>query len=602
MKNEYSGIKRVIKFMLKNAAEKKPVLFFVYFLILIRDLLNKAQTVLLPKFLIDELVAVYNGESVEIHIKNAIIYAGLTILCSFIASFVDAVANRIRGLVSEWFDEYFSVQVTDAAMALDYELTEDPHSLDQLTKARDGITHMSGNVCGILNEFFNIINNIVIFIGVIAIIFTTAPWIFPVEVIGVAVTAIINKKIRRIEIWGFFRRNRHNRAFSYLLYELSDFIFGKDIRLYNSAGLFNKKSEERLDSQIETWREQVKQSQKQEYKLNIISALSNFFEYTYVGLLVLFNKITLGSFSMCTSAAQTLTQSCNGIVRSIQEIIKRSQYAEEYIKFTEYKSVITYGNEKIKEGKEHSIEFKNVSFKYPRSDEFILENVSIKIPYGQHLAVVGLNGAGKTTFIKLLCRLYDVTSGEILIDDINIKEYSKEEYRKLLAVLFQDFKILAFSVKENISFGDEVPDSQIEEVLKLSGLWPDIKKMPKKLNTNIAKSFDKEGVEFSGGQKQKLGISRSLYKDSPIVILDEPTAALDPIAEAEIYEDFNKMVGGKTAIYISHRLSSCKFCDKIAVFSNKNIQEYGTHNELMAIKDGIYNQMFTTQAKQYRNC
>ena len=229
-----------------------------------------------------------------------------------------------------------------------------------------------------------------------------------------------------------------------------------------------------------------------------------------------------------------------------------------------------------------------------------MKNVSITIPSGQHLAVVGLNGAGKTTFIKLLCRLYDVSDGEILIDGINIKEYSDQEYRKLFAVVFQDFKLFRFSLRENISFDTQTADSEIEPLLKESGLYDDVQKMPHKADTMMWKGFDKKGIELSGGQQQKLALARALYKNAPVVILDEPTAALDPIAEAEVYDQFNKsLAGGKTAIYISHRLSSCKFCDKIAVFDEGELKEYGSHKELMENKGGVYHKMFTTQAEQY---
>ena len=253
---------------------------------------------------------------------------------------------------------------------------------------------------------------------------------------------------------------------------------------------------------------------------------------------------------------------------------------------------------KISKGR-HVIEFKNVSFKYPRSENYVLRNVSIKIQSGEHLSIVGLNGAGKTTFIKLLCRMYDVTEGEILIDGVNIKEYSDEEYRKLFAVVFQDFKLFAFSLKENIVLGGEYDEDRFTESLKMSGLYEDAMKLEQGADTMIFKSYDEHGTELSGGQQQKTAICRALYKDAPIVILDEPTAALDPMAEYEIYRKFNDLVGGKTAIYISHRLSSCKFCDKIAVFSDDTIKEYGTHDELANIENGIYARMYSVQAKYY---
>lgn len=213
--------------------------------------------------------------------------------------------------------------------------------------------------------------------------------------------------------------------------------------------------------------------------------------------------------------------------------------------------------------------------------------------------MAGQNGARKTTFIKLICRLYDVTEGKILVDGRDIREYSVKEYRSLLAVIFQDFKLFAFSLKDNITAGGAEDKERLEKVLKLSGLYEDAMKLNQGVDTILYKSFDEHGTELSGGQQQKAAISRALYRDAPIVILDEPTAALDPAAEYEIYHKFNRLTEGKTAIYISHRLSSCKFCDKIAVFAEGAIREYGTHKELIRKENGLYAEMFAAQAQYY---
>lgn len=280
------------------------------------------------------------------------------------------------------------------------------------------------------------------------------------------------------------------------------------------------------------------------------------------------------------------------------EVHKACDYAYEYLKFDAIPDAMVKGSKKTSNG-EHIIEFLNVSFRYPRSENYVLRNLNLTIRQGEHLSVVGINGAGKTTFIKLLCRMYDVTEGEIRIDGINIKEYSDDEYRKLFAVVFQDFSLFAFSLKDNIILNEKADDKKLENTLKMAGLYVDAMKLENKVETTIFKSYDEKGTELSGGQQQKTAICRALYRDSPIVILDEPTAALDPIAEYEIYKRFNDLVGGKTAIYISHRLSSCKFCDRIAVFADDTIKEYGTHDELVNIKDGIYAGMYAAQAEYY---
>ena len=301
---------------------------------------------------------------------------------------------------------------------------------------------------------------------------------------------------------------------------------------------------------------------------------------------------------MCVSSASSLYWGLYAIVNGSVEIHKACDYAYEYLKFDAILDAMVKGSKKTING-EHIIEFLNVSFRYPRSEKYVLRNVNLTIRQGEHLSVVGVNGAGKTTFIKLLCRMYDVLEGEIRIDGINIKEYSDDEYRKLFAVVFQDFSLFAFSLKDNIILNEKEDEKKLENTLKMAGLYDDAMKLENKFETTIFKSYDEKGPELSGGQQQKTAICRALYRDSPIVILDEPTAALDPIAEYEIYKRFNDLVGGKTAIYISHRLSSCKFCDRIAVFADDIIKEYGTHDELVNIKNGIYAEMYAAQAEYY---
>ncbi|MBR5897289.1 MAG: ABC transporter ATP-binding protein, partial [Lachnospiraceae bacterium] len=394
---------------------------------------------------------------------------------------------------------------------------------------------------------------------------------------------------------------KHNRVFSYVFYTLTDFRFGKDIRLYNGKDMMTRQADYWANSQTEIWREQAEERVKNDYLGDIVNALRDGISYFYMGYRTLKKYISLGEFTMCVASASKLYQSLLGIGEGVRQINEKCNYAYQYIDFMEYPNVISKGERKA-EDKPHIIEFKDVSFKYPGSDNFVLKHVSIKIDSKEHLSIVGLNGAGKTTFIKLLCRLYDVTEGEILIDGVNIKEYSDEEYKKLFAVVFQDFKLFAFSMRDNIIMGDitaEPTQEKIEEALKLSGLYEDAMNLDNGLDTLLFKSFDEKGTELSGGQQQKTAISRALYRNAPIIILDEPTVALDPMAEYEIYSKFDTLVGNKSAIYISHRLSSCKFCDKIAVFADKTIKEYGTHNELLKIPDGIYSEMFRTQAQYY---
>ena len=216
------------------------------------------------------------------------------------------------------------------------------------------------------------------------------------------------------------------------------------------------------------------------------------------------------------------------------------------------------------------------------------------------MSVVGVNGAGKSTFVKLLCRFYDPTAGEILFNGIPVGKIPYAQYIDLIGVVFQDFKLFSFSVRENIALSEEADRDRLRSCIEQSGLLEKIEGLPKGEDTMVDKQFDPEGIEFSGGEGQKLAIARAIYKNAPVVILDEPTSALDPIAEYDIYRRFSMLSKGKCTVYISHRLSSTKFTDKIAVFSDGFLKEYGNHQELMAVDNGIYKKMFTMQAQYYQ--
>ena len=249
----------------------------------------------------------------------------------------------------------------------------------------------------------------------------------------------------------------------------------------------------------------------------------------------------------------------------------------------------------------YEVEFKNVSFKYPGTENYALKNVNVKFTVGEKLAVVGMNGSGKTTFIKLLCRLYDPDEGEILLNGINIRKYRYDEYINIFSVVFQDFKLLGYPLGENVAGRSSYDKEKALRCLKEAGFNNLDDKMKNGLDTYLYKDIDKEGIEISGGEAQKIALARALYKDAPFIILDEPTAALDPIAEAEIYEKFNDIVGGRTAVYISHRLSSCKFCDEIMVFHEGNIVQKGSHAQLLSDKNGKYYELWNAQAQYYND-
>ena len=249
--------------------------------------------------------------------------------------------------------------------------------------------------------------------------------------------------------------------------------------------------------------------------------------------------------------------------------------------------------------RQYQVEFRDVSFRYPGCDSWALHHVSMKFQIGRRLAIVGENGSGKTTFIKLLCRLYDPQEGQILLNGIDIRKYRYDDYMDIFSVVFQDFKLLSQPLGANVAGSADYDRDRAKQALMDAGFCDRLKEMPKGLDTMLYKNFSEDGVIVSGGEAQKIAIARALYKDAPFIILDEPIAALDPIAEAEIYEKFNEISGDRTAIYISHRLSSCKFCDEIAVFEHGQVIQQGSHEQLLSDKTGKYAELWNAQAQYY---
>jgi len=592
------AIKRTLKFMVSVAWKERPSLFVVYAILFVAQLIQKVQLVILPKFLIDELMLIVGGAPANQHLQNVVLYVALICGSNLLANVMSNVAFQWRSVLEEWFNEYFEVRLAEHTMQMDFEHTEDPEALDQLNRAKEGISWYSGGVVGVLNSVYALIGNITVLLGVSAIILITCPLLLPVQILGLVLISMFNAKNNKIEIESYKDLAGINRIFGYFLFQLADFSYGKEIRLYDSAEMMLQKTDVESRKMAGVWTTMAEKQCKNAWGMDVVNAARDGISYFYIGLLALLKKITVGDFSMCITSASELYRGMLGVVQGCQDIAKRCVYAHQFIKLLEYPVALEKGDKKVT-GEKHVIEFSHVSFKYPRSEQYVLKDINLKITSGEHLSVVGLNGAGKTTFIKLLCRLYDVTEGEILIDGINIKEYSEEEYRKLFAVVFQDFQLFAFSLRDNIALCDTAREDEVNRVLELSGFYEDAQKLPQGLDTMLYKSFDEKGTELSGGQQQKTAIARALYKNAPIVILDEPTAALDPVAEYDIYRSFDTLVGGKTAIYISHRLSSCKFCDRIAVFAENTIKEYGTHDELVGMKNGIYAELFAAQAQYY---
>ncbi len=587
----FNKVLPVIRVLLGTAAKKYPMFFVWESLKNLIFLLQPFLAIFISPLIVDEIVG-------ERNLSKLITYAAVLIIGEFAGSVISGRCDTLLNKYQERLNCYFGVLLGKHAMELDYQLTEDKEALEQLEKAKTGMNWYSGGAFGVTEEVFLLICNLLRVFGFVAIIALHAPLLLVVMVVYSILNLLLVTRQNKIALEAFAKLSKVNRLFGYFGWEIVDTRFGKDIRLYDAKNLMLDSWRNNTRISNEHWKWQADTALPYAMVLNFTNLARSIFAYFYVALLAIRGLFSVGIFTQLVAAESALDAALGGLVSNVTELLKKCNYAYEYVLFMEYPAALPKGDKHIAR-KPHEIEFRHVSFAYPKTDKKILDDISIKIKPGEHLSIVGLNGAGKTTFIKLLCRLYDPTSGEILVDGINIKEYDYKEYMQQLSPVFQDFKLFAFTMGENIAF-DHMDKKKMDEYIDMVGLGEMVEKLENGTDTNLFKYFDEKGVEPSGGEQQKMAIARALYKDSPIMILDEPTAALDPLAEYEVYRQFHTLVGGKTAFYISHRLSSCKFCDKIAVFSNGHIAEYGTHDELIRIPFGIYQEMFEAQAKYYR--
>lgn len=610
----------VMKVMFSTAGKKYPWFFVLEAL---KTLVQAAQPflgVFMTPLLVDELCTTRN-------VRTLVLYTAILLGGEFVLQLVSQGLDTKLQKYQERLNNYFTMQLGQHSMNLDFQLTEDKAALDQLEKANTGMSWYSGGAYGIAEQVFLFLGNVFKIAGFVTVITMHAPLLLVAILVYIVLNAFLTSKRNKVELQAFGRLSNINRLFGYFGFSIVDFRFGKDIRLYDARKMMTEKWAGYSRENNAGWKWQADKTYPYALLSDVMSLLRTLITYLYVGMLVIRKVFSIGTFTQMISAAGALDATLGGLVWNVQELLKRCNYAYEYVLFMQYPEALPKGNAPVKAG-EHRIEFRNVSFAYPGTDQKVLDGVNVTVEPGQHLSIVGLNGAGKTTFIKLLCRLYDPTEGEILLDGRNIQEYDYKEYLAQFAPVFQDFKLFGFTVRENVTIkehgagvdggrakkeggkgesvkdaaaeGDGAEEREIEELLRLTELDGMVAKLPKGIDTRLFKIFEEDGIEPSGGEQQKLAIARALYKAAPVLILDEPTAALDPIAEYEVYRQFHTLVGDKTAFYISHRLSSCRFCDRIAVFSEGKVAEYGSHDELVKRPGGIYAKMFEAQAQYYR--
>ena len=549
--------------------------------------------VVMPKYIIDELTGLQRVEYLAV-------YVGALVLINLVGSILLAY---LEGAMFTSKSEVFSsceCMMAEKLMTCDFESLEDPGFLDIKEKAHR-ILYAEGQGFGaVLDHAFNIAGKVFIFAGLVGVLSTLNIWMVLVFVALVLLNSAVESKVQKRYVSWDIEKAPIERRSAYLLNVIENFEYGKEERIYGLKDFLISRVAKHLGESDAFYKRQTRELNKSQYFTAVTSFFRDAISYIYLISKVIAGSIQIGSFTMYVGAVSQFSTAMNDMMSSIVNIRRFGLYYDELNKYINMPQTMREGEKTVdNETGEYTIKFENVSFRYPGSETYALKNVNITITPSEKLSIVGENGAGKTTFVKLLLRLYDPTEGRILLNGTDIREFDYDEYQNLMAAVFQDFRLFSFTLKENVCFDKECSDEVVIDCLRRSGFGNKLDQLPKGIYTNVYKNFEEDGFEPSGGEGQKIALARALFKDTPVVILDEPTAALDPRAEYEMYQNFNKMSEGKTTIFISHRLSSSRFCDKIAVFAGGEIKEYGSHDELYS-KDGMYHELFDMQAKFYQ--
>lgn len=531
-------------------------------------------------------------------------------------------------LVSKWLQVQFSygqaemwrkkdIAVNNKLMEVDYEAVEDPRIheklawLQQTEKMLDrGVPAQADYLKNMARGTFTLVAGLVMSLGVFSVPLPGTD--MPLFLQNTLFLALIIA-LQLYSLWAGARNARGineisesvtlpmNMLFSAYWPHWQEYSYGKDTRLYTGKALNNALR------QMPAVFDRIYDAFMGKYTSIGVRTVANDIltmglVYGFVGVKAYYGLITpadivlyAGTVTLMMSGLTNLAQNYSKAVRNIPYLTVLGDFLD--IESERYQGTLPVEK---RDDNDYVFEVKNVSFKYPGSDKYALKDVNLKLSVGEKLAVVGMNGSGKTTLIKLLTRFYDPTEGEITLNGVDIRKFNYDEYLELFSVVFQDLKLFSFDIAQNVAAGISPDEERVTEALHMAGFDERLAEMPEGIHTYLYKNFAESGVEISGGEAQKIAMARALYKDAPFVILDEPTAALDPISEFEIYTNFDNMVRGRTAVYISHRLSSCRFCDDIAVFDEGRMVQRGSHDELLRDTGGKYYELWNAQAQYYK--
>lgn len=526
----------------------------------------------------------------------------LQFVCIFITGILSRVNMVVTRIAGELVVNHVTVMMIQKSKEVDLQSYDKPEFYERLENAgrEAGIRPIQ-----ILNAVFSAVSAVISMISFFAILCSVnaaAPFLILILALPSAIVSFVYRKKNFAYVR---RRSTDRRQLAYYSGLLTNKDMVKEIKIFGLSNTFEQKYNQTFQKYFKGLKRLYLKEGAWNIVVSLVSAFVNCLLFYMVAKMVLSGQIMVGDYSLYTGALNSIVSGVTALITALSTIYEGTLFID---------NLITYMNEKQtvvptlnppavpKKHTGHKIELKNVSFCYPQTNTYVIQNLSCVIEPGSTVVLVGLNGAGKTTLIKLITRLYDPTEGEILLDGRNLKEYDLSSLYSLFGTIFQDFGKYAVSAGENISFGQVARPPQpqrVQQAAQKADAEDFITRLPNGYQTQLTRYFDENGIELSIGQWQKLSIARAFYSDSDILILDEPTASLDAIAEQEVYSQFDSLRRDKTTIFVSHRLSSATVADKILVLQNGRLAEQGTHAELMAQK-GEYYRLFTTQAKRYR--
>ncbi|SHF73463.1 ATP-binding cassette, subfamily B [Caldanaerobius fijiensis DSM 17918] len=579
----------------------------IYLLKVLTTLFNGLQPVVavyLTKLIVDAIVAGIRAGDFQPYYRRIIFYVVLQIGILFIKFVITNISQLIDTVFGDILASHIRIQIMNKAKDVDYIYFDMPEFYNSMENANReaGYRPMS-----IMSNAFGFLSTLITFLGFAAVISRYSVLVMLLVIILSIPASIVDNRFRKKIFSIMSSKSKERRKLDYIANLLTLKDYAKEVRLFDLGGYF-------IGRYLSVFKEYIKDYSRVITWQSIYSTIALAVSFLSVGVASLMigadalrGKISIGDFTMYFGALTDMRASLNSILFVSGFLYEGMLFMGNLISFLKGAPQTSQQNSKVqyaplKKG-QHTIEFVDVSFKYPGSDRYALKNINLKIDPGQTVALVGLNGAGKTTLIKLMIGLYDPTEGRILIDGKDIKEYNRKELQSIFGVVFQDFCHYAFTLGENIGFGkiENVEDEDmIREAAKKCGVDEFAEKLPKGYKTHLTRNFELDGVDLSIGQWQKVSIARAFFRQADVLILDEPTASLDPQAEYEVYQQFEQLKGDKTTVFVSHRLSSTTLATKIIFLDNGKIKEIGNHQQLME-KNGEYAKLFKMQAERYQD-